>query len=73
MAGGTEIELAWIGLGVGDELRHRLRGEGWMDDQHLFVLRDLGDRDEDLGRIVVAIVGPGGHTTSVLMLLRSSV
>ena len=55
--GRAVIELAGIRPGVGDKLRHRSRRECRMNDEHLIVLRDLGDRSEDFGWIVVAIVG----------------
>src|SRR5262245_34189932 len=38
VAGRSVIELARVRLGVGDELRHRLRRRCGMDDQHLVIL-----------------------------------
>ena len=56
VAGRSVIELAWVGLGVGDERRHRLRWKCGVDDQHLMILRNLRDGDEGFARVVVAIV-----------------
>src|SRR5262249_4959129 len=41
VAGRSVIELAWVGLGVGDERRHRLRWKCGVDDQHLMIWRNL--------------------------------
>ena len=55
--GRAVIELAGVRPGVGDKLRNRFRRKCGMNDEHLIILRDLGDRSEDLCRVVIAIVG----------------
>ena len=44
-----------------------------MNDQHLVILRKLGDRRERLARIVVAIPVTAGSTVSVLMFPHNNV
>ena len=41
-----EIQLAGIGLGVGDELRQRLHRQVALDRDHLRAGADIGDRHE---------------------------
>jgi hypothetical protein len=54
VAHGAEIELAGIGLGIGNQLLHGLRREIRRHHQHLVAFGDLGDRREMLGGVVVA-------------------
>ena len=60
VAHGAEIELAGIGLGVGDQLLHVLRRKIRRHHQDLVALGDLGDRREVLDGVVVAEAVDGG-------------
>ena len=49
---GGKGELARIGLGVGDQLRHRLHRQAWIYNEHEWRLRKLRERNEIDQRIV---------------------
>src|SRR5262245_19649458 len=51
-----EVELAGIGLGMSDELRHRLGRERRVHHQDRVAVGDAGDRGEILRRIVAGIL-----------------
>src|SRR5438477_11654993 len=55
-AGRRHIDLAWIGLGIGDELGNGLCGKRWMHRHDVWDTADTGDWSDVTDKIEVELL-----------------